>query len=85
MVKRWHTTRIRRIRAIFKADRFRNSMKKAYLKVWYGKWLSNKNILEDVYNEGEYETIEEIKQAFSAFSEKSLLEDTRRRIQESKK
>lgn len=82
-VKRWHTSRIRRIRAIFKADRFRNSMKKAYLRVWYGKGMTNKRRLEDIYNDGEYETMEELKQAFFAFTEKSLLDDTRRWIRES--
>lgn len=82
-VKRWHASRIRRIRAIFKADRFRNSMKKAYLRVWYGKAMTNKKILEDIYNDGEYETIEELRQALSAFTEKSLLDDTKKWIQES--
>lgn len=82
-VKRWHASRIRRIRAIFKADHFQNSMKKAYLKVWYGKAITNKGRLEDIYNDGEYETLDELRQALSAFTEKSLLYDTEKWIQES--
>ena len=82
-VKWWHTSKIRRIKAILKADRFQNSMKKAYLKVWYGKAMANKRRLEDIYNDGEYETIEELKQALLAFTEKSLLDDTVQWIRES--
>ncbi len=53
---------------------------KAYLKVYYGKAITNKGKLEDVVNEGDYETLDELKQALSAFTEKSLLDDTERWI-----
>lgn len=80
-VKWWHTTKIRRIRSILKADVFQNSMEKAYLKVWYGKAVTNIGRVEDIVNEGDYESLDELKQALSAFTEKSLLDDTDKWIQ----
>ncbi len=55
---------------------------KAYLKVYYGKAITNKGRYEDIVNEGDYETLEELKQALSAFTEKSLLDDTEKWIRE---
>lgn len=58
------------------------SWQKSYLKAFYGKGMTNTGKHEDIYNDGDYETLEELKQALSAFTEKSLLDDTEKWIQE---
>lgn len=67
-----------RLLAVAKAT----SWQKSYLKVFYGKGITNTGKLEDIYNDGEYEELEELKLALSAFTEKSLLDDTEKWIRE---
>lgn len=75
-VKRYHSARTRRIYSILRAENF----SKAYVKVVYGKGVTNRGKVEEIYNDGEYETLDELKHALSAFTEKSLLDGTEKWI-----
>lgn len=48
---------------------WQNKPSKVYLRVSYGKRLSNYNRLENFYNDGEYQTKQELLEAFTAFTE----------------
>lgn len=71
-VQKYYSTKIRRIIAKVKADKFL----KAYIKVSYGKGMTNKRKREEIYNDGIYDNPKELLEALSAFTERSLLEDT---------
>ncbi len=62
-VKTYHTTKTKRFYAIVKAEKFQ----KAYVKVAYGKAKNNSGEIVDFYNDGIYETEEELIHAFKAF------------------
>lgn len=76
-MKWWHTTKIKRIWVILKAEKFSES----YIRVTYGKGVTNSRKIQEIYNDGDYKTLEELKQALLAFTEKSLLDDTEKWIQ----
>lgn len=78
-VKIYHSRKKRRILYKVEADKFR----KAYLKVFYGKAKTNSGKVEPIINDGTYETKEELLRVLSAFTEKSLLDDTAKWIHES--
>jgi hypothetical protein len=77
-VKIYHSRKIRRIYAILKADNFQ----KAYLKVLYGRATTNREEIEEIYNDGDYESKEELLFALSSFTEKDLIDDTQKWIEE---
>lgn len=64
-VKRWHSSHVKRIYSIFKAEKFL----KAYVKVVYGKAPTADGKIEEFYNDGIYETLKDLRQAFKAFTE----------------
>lgn len=64
-VKRWHSTKSKRIYAILKAEKFR----KAYLKVSYGKQKDNHGEMVSFYNDGEYDDKNDLRLTVKAFTE----------------
>lgn len=71
-VKVYNSYKIRRIIIKIKADKVR----KAYLKVFYGKASTNSGRIEEITNSGTYDSKNELLQVLSEFTDKSLLEDT---------
>lgn len=78
-VKIYHPPTIRRFLSTAKA----NKWEKAYVRVVYGKGVTNSGKIEQIYNDGTYFSLPELKDAFLAFTEKSLLEDTARWVNSS--
>lgn len=64
-VKRWHSSRIKRIFRNIKAEEFQ----KAYVKVVYGKEKDVFGKIVVFYNDGFYETRSELLSALKAFTE----------------
>lgn len=60
----------------------RGKFQKAYLKVSYGKGLTNLGCIEEISNEGIYDSREDLSQALKAFTEEDLLNDTKKWIGE---
>ena len=77
-VERIHSRKTRRIIAKVKADKFL----KGFLCVNYGKAKTNTGKVDKITNSGTYETKKELLEALSAFTDKSLLEDTKKWINE---
>ena len=53
-----------------------NNWHKAYVKVTYGKAITNSGKLETIFNDGTYFSLPDIRQAVLAFTEQALLKDT---------
>jgi hypothetical protein len=69
--KTYHTTKSKRFYSIVRAE----NIQKAYLRVSYGKDKTNFGKVEEFYNDGDYETKNELIEAFKAFTEQNQSTD----------
>ena|SRR3989344_2250638 len=78
-IKTYHSRKTKRIFSRLKAEDF----SKALLKVFYGRAKTNSGKIEPIVNSGTYFSKGEAHYALSAFTEKSLIEETEEWINES--
>lgn len=77
--KTYTSNKTRRIFSLLKAEDF----SKALIKVFYGKAKTNNRIIEPIVNSGIYFSKVDAHHAMTAFTEKSLIEETEKWIKES--
>ncbi len=64
------TKKEKRFLKFIRTVNWQNSIKKAYIKVSYGKRMCANNCLCEFYNDGSYETKQELVEAFNYFDDK---------------
>lgn len=69
IIDRCQTHSKRRFYNKLRTINWQNKPSNVYLRVSYGKKLTNYNRLENFYNDGEYQTKQELLEAFTAFTE----------------
>lgn len=75
IIQRYQTRSKRRFYNRLRMINWQNGSLKVYLRVSYGQAMSNKGKLENFYNDGHYETKEDLLETFRAFTEPGLLKD----------
>lgn len=80
VIQRVETKSKRRFTTFLRTINWKDGHLKVYLRVSYGLALSNRGKLENFYNDGYYNTKEDLFATFNAFTEQSLLRDFRKEV-----